>query len=146
MWWPRVCVNKEDLWVDNLSPGMFQHVEVRQRQQRGCENPGEARRKPRESTRDCLVEVLHLLSYKHEFQRNSSHCLSDHFLMCAESLQSRPTLSGHQCSPPVSSAHGTFQASILEWVAMPSSGGSSWLGDRTRLSHVFCIGWWVLYH
>ena len=28
-------------------------------------------------------------------------------------------------SPPGSSAHGIFQASILEWVAMPSSRGSS---------------------
>ena len=29
------------------------------------------------------------------------------------------------CSPPGSSARGIFQARILEWVAMPSSGGSS---------------------
>ena len=30
------------------------------------------------------------------------------------------------CSLPGSSAHGIFQARILEWVAMPSSRGSSW--------------------
>ena len=29
------------------------------------------------------------------------------------------------CSAPGSSVHGIFQASILEWVAMPSSRGSS---------------------
>ena len=29
------------------------------------------------------------------------------------------------CSPPGSSAHGILQARILEWVAMPSSKGSS---------------------
>ena len=29
------------------------------------------------------------------------------------------------CSPPVSSVHGIFQARILEWVAISSSGGSS---------------------
>ena len=29
------------------------------------------------------------------------------------------------CSPPGSSVHGIFQARILEWVAMPSSRGSS---------------------
>ena len=29
------------------------------------------------------------------------------------------------CSLPVSSVHGILQASILEWVAMPSSKGSS---------------------
>ena len=28
------------------------------------------------------------------------------------------------CSPPGSSAHGTFQAKILEWVAIPFSRGS----------------------
>ena len=30
------------------------------------------------------------------------------------------------CSLPGSSVHGIFQARILEWVAMPSSRGSSW--------------------
>ena len=29
------------------------------------------------------------------------------------------------CSPPVSSVRGILQARILEWVAMPSSRGSS---------------------
>ena len=29
------------------------------------------------------------------------------------------------CSPPGSSVHGIFQARTLEWVAMPSSRGSS---------------------
>ena len=29
------------------------------------------------------------------------------------------------CSPPGSSIHGILQARILEWVAMPSSRGSS---------------------
>ena len=28
------------------------------------------------------------------------------------------------CSPPGSSVHGILQARILEWVPMPSSGGS----------------------
>ena len=35
------------------------------------------------------------------------------------------------CSPPGSSVHGTHQARTLEWVAMPSSRGSSPLRDRT---------------
>ena len=43
------------------------------------------------------------------------------------------------CSPPGSSVHGISQARILEWVAMPSSGGSSRTRDRTRVSHVSCI-------
>ena len=34
-----------------------------------------------------------------------------------------------------SSVHGIFQARILEWVAMPSSRGSSWPRDQTYLLH-----------
>ena len=33
------------------------------------------------------------------------------------------------CSPPGSSGHGILQARTLEWVAMPSSRGSSALRD-----------------
>ena len=35
------------------------------------------------------------------------------------------------CSPPGSSVHGILQALILEWVAMPSSRGSSQPRDQT---------------
>ena len=45
-----------------------------------------------------------------------------------------------------SSVHGIFQAIILEWVAMPSSRGSSWPKDWTGISYVSCIGRQVLYH
>ena len=38
------------------------------------------------------------------------------------------------CSPPGSSAHGILQSRILEWVAAPSSRGSSRLRDRTHVS------------
>ena len=44
------------------------------------------------------------------------------------------------CSLPGSSVHGIFQARILEWVAMPSSRGSSQPRDQTQMSHVSCIG------
>ena len=40
------------------------------------------------------------------------------------------------CSPSGSSVHGIFQARILEWVAISFSRRSSWLRDRTRLSHI----------
>ena len=49
-------------------------------------------------------------------------------------------------SLPGSSVHGILQARILEWVAMPSSRGSSWPRDLTRVSYVSCIVRWVLYH
>ena len=48
-------------------------------------------------------------------------------------------------SPPGSSVHEILQARILEWVAMPSSRGSSWPRDWTWVSYVFCLGRWVLY-
>ena len=38
-------------------------------------------------------------------------------------------------SPPGSSVHGILQARILEWVAMPSSKGSSQPRDPTQVSH-----------
>ena len=47
------------------------------------------------------------------------------------------------CSSPGSSAHGIFQARILEWVAISSSRGSSWPRDRTLVSW---IGRQILYH
>ena len=50
------------------------------------------------------------------------------------------------CKPPGSSVHGILQARILEWVAMPSSRGSSWPRDRTHIFYVSCIGRQVLYH
>ena len=55
--------------------------------------------------------------------------------MHAKSLELRPTL----CDPvdyslPGFSVHGILQARILEWVARPSSMGSSQLRDQTHIS------------
>ena len=47
------------------------------------------------------------------------------------------------CSPPGSSVHGISQASILEWVAISFSRGSSWCRDWT---HVSCIDRLFPYH
>ena len=41
------------------------------------------------------------------------------------------------CSLPGSSLHRILQAKILEWVAMPSSSGSSWLWDQTHVYYVY---------
>ena len=55
--------------------------------------------------------------------------------MRAKSLQSCSTLCGPMdCSPPGSSVHGILQTRILEWVAMPSSKGSSQPRDQTQVS------------
>ena len=54
--------------------------------------------------------------------------------MYAKSLQSWPTLcSAMDCSPPGSSIFGILQTRILEWVAVPSSWGSSPLREACPL-------------
>ena len=55
------------------------------------------------------------------------------FAAAPKSLQSCLTLCDPlDCSPPGSSVHGILQARILEWVAMPSSRGSSWPKNQTH--------------
>ena len=68
-------------------------------------------------------------------------------MLHAELLRSCLTL----CNPvdyrlPGSSVHGILQARIPDWVAIPSSRGSSWPRDWTHASYVSCIGRQVLYH
>ena len=56
---------------------------------------------------------------------------------CGDVAQSRPTLSDPMdCSPPGSSVHGIFQATVLEWVAISFSRGSSQRRDRTQVSRI----------
>ena len=50
------------------------------------------------------------------------------------------------CSLPDSSVHGSLQARILEWVAMPFSRGSSWPRGRIHISYTSSVGPHVLYH
>ena len=67
--------------------------------------------------------------------------------MCAKLLQSYLTLHDPvDYSPPGSSVHGILQARILEWIAIPSSRGSSQPSDQTHISHISSTGRWVLYH
>ena len=67
--------------------------------------------------------------------------------VCVKLLQSCPAL----CNPVDysllgSSVRGILQARILEWVAMPSSRGSSRPRDETRVFYVSCIGRQILHH
>ena len=50
------------------------------------------------------------------------------------------------CNPPGSSVHGTFQAKILEWIAISFSRGSSQPTDWTHVSCISCTGGQILYH
>ena len=72
------------------------------------------------------------ISFSHPQQENrldsqtlsGEECLSP--CVYSQSLQSCPTLCDPMdCGPPGSSVHGILQVRILEWVAMPSSRGSS---------------------
>jgi len=59
-----------------------------------------------------------------------------------QSLQSCSTLLDHMdCSPPGSSVHGVLQARIREWVAMPSSRGSSQLRGSTAINSAALSLW-----
>ena len=64
---------------------------------------------------------------------------------CAKSLQST-LYDPMDHSLPGSSVRGILPARILEWIAMPSSRGSSQARDWTCVSYVSCIGGRVLYH
>ena len=62
-------------------------------------------------------------------------------VLYAKSLQSCPTLcDSMNCSPPGSSVHRVLQASILEWVNVSSSRGSTWPRDWTLTSCTSCLG------
>ena len=59
---------------------------------------------------------------------------------CVHSLQLYPTLCNPMdCTLPGSSVHRVLQARILEWVAIPSSRGSSPSRDQARVSYISCI-------
>ena len=67
------------------------------------------------------------------------------YLSCCGWLVAQSCLTLHDTmdrSPPGSSVHGIFQASVLEWVAIFSSRRSSWPEDWTCVS---CLGRQILY-
>ena len=69
------------------------------------------------------------------FLENLIYSMLGHTCRCAKSLQSCPAVCDPMdCSPPSSSVHGILQARILEWVAMPSSRGSSQPRDQIFVS------------
>ena len=64
-----------------------------------------------------------------------SHHVS--FCVCAQSLQLNPSLcESIDCSPPVSSVHGSFLARILEWIPIVSFRGSSPPRDQSHVPYI----------
>ena len=72
-------------------------------------------------TQGCLANHRKATEIKQSSKNDT--CLKHIYAVCcAQSLQSCLTLCDTMdCSPPGSSVHGTLQARILEWVALPSS-------------------------
>ena len=66
--------------------------------------------------------------------------------MCAKSLQSCLTFwDPIDCSSPGASVRGILQTRIVEWVAMPSSRGSSRPRNQTCVSYGFSTGRGTIY-
>ena len=64
---------------------------------------------------------------------------------CSAAAVTSDSVTPVDCGPPGSSVHGILQARILEWVAMPSSRGSSRPRDRTHICLHLRHCRWILY-
>jgi len=77
--------------------------------------------------------LLPWIPFKFSTCESTSQVFAGVFLCTSGVAQSCPTLCDPMdCSIPVSSVHGIFQARVLEWVAISFSRGSSWPRDWTR--------------
>ena len=79
----------------------------------------------------CLYSRLPLLAAR------NYHSIVNWLRAPAQALQSSLTLGGPMdCSPPGSTIHGILQARTLEWVAMPSSRGTSGTRDPNSVYRI----------
>ena len=97
-----------------------------------------------------LIEALQYYSFlniaKKRLKDNSLEVDKAPKYLCL-SAQFSPTLcDSTDRNLPGPSIHGVFQATVVEWIAVCSSGASSWPRDRTHVSCVSCIGRQMLYH
>ena len=92
----------------------------------------------REELNQTVMEMGHISTV-----RNPSYSrLLGLLCMCAQSLQSCPTLCNPlDCNPANSSVHEILQARILEWVAIPFCRGSSQPRDQTCISCIAFTSW-----
>ena len=128
----------EDPLMCDLPRGSAVCAKIRQGQ--GSEGRGGGARRGREQKHLTVVRQRPQGPAAWRLSSCAAPYLRVRLCMCAVvSYSLRPVDS----SPPGSSVHRTFQARILEWVAMPFSKGSSQPRDRT---HVSCLGKWALYH
>ena len=82
------------------------------------------------------IRFTWFLSGNKDSQYYSSYTESKFVAVCVLVTQLCPTLCDPtDCSPPVSSIHGIFQARILEQIAIPFSRGSSQASLKSLLQH-----------
>ena len=93
------------------------------------------------------VYLLHVYRLQNCLWRLMQMCVYVWEHVHAKLLQWCPTLCNPMDrSPSGSSVHWILQARVLEWVAMPSSRGSSQPRDQTCVSYVSGTSRRVLYH
>ena len=85
--------------------------------------------------RICSVDSLYI-----GFESRFSKCA------CVLGCFSLTLCDSMDCSPLDCSVHGILQERILAWVALSYSRVSSQPRDWSWVSHVSCIGRWVVYH
>ena len=95
----------------------------------------------------CYFVCVHLKIKDRQFLLHICYKFScDRSLSVCSVTQSYPTLCGPvDCNSPSSSVRGIFQT-ILEWVTISYSRGSSQPRDRNHIAYISCIGRQVLYH
>ena len=86
-----------------------------------------------------LVFTIGKLTFISQMMKEKLSILFTDFIFrrWGEVTQSCPTLCDPtDCSPPSSSGHGILQATVLEWVGISFSRGSSQPRDQTGVSHI----------
>ena len=76
----------------------------------------------------------------------SSHCGSNRMLVCVYAQLYVTLCNAKDIAPPGSSVYGTFQARILEQIAISYSRGSSPSRDQNHISCISSIDRQILYH
>ena len=85
------------------------------------------------------LQVTHMHTYTQMHTNKNNGCV---YALSRVQLFEALRTAAYQASLSVE----IFQAKILEWVAMPSSRGSSGPRDQTCVFHISCIGRRVLHH
>ena len=86
----------------------------------------------------CVYIYIYIYIYIWHTQAKQVVVVGDYCTVVSRSVVS-DSLQYLDCSQPGPSVHGISQATILEWVAISFSRGSSWLRDQTCISCVACI-------